>query len=289
MRATGTSWASSRRRTRRSRGTSPARTAAGRILSWRRPVSAPSAWRPAGAGALGSEGESVRLTGAVRAWATARQRRSATAGAQPRAPASGVRPTPPAGGRWPPAWRLHPDRMTPSSPAARTVPAMGAPAQAGSECSRSTTNRSSSTSPATSWRRHPASAGWAGRNPGEEALDAVTKLEPELVLMDVRMPGMDGIEAARRICENIPRSWWCSSPSRRAPPSRPRSRPRRRRAGPQTGVQPGDAPRGCGGPTGSRAPRKGRPGSSRRPRCRIRVQSESRACRRPPRSGRACS
>jgi two-component system invasion response regulator UvrY len=39
---------------------------------------------------------------------------------------------------------------------------------------------------------------------GEEALDAVGEFEPELVLLDVRMPGMDGIEAAHRICERYP-------------------------------------------------------------------------------------
>lgn len=34
---------------------------------------------------------------------------------------------------------------------------------------------------------------------GEEALEAVERLSPDLVLMDVRMPGMDGIEVARRL------------------------------------------------------------------------------------------
>jgi two-component system, NarL family, invasion response regulator UvrY len=34
---------------------------------------------------------------------------------------------------------------------------------------------------------------------GEEALRAVDRLAPELVLLDVRMPGIDGIEVARRL------------------------------------------------------------------------------------------
>ena len=34
---------------------------------------------------------------------------------------------------------------------------------------------------------------------GEEAMAAVERLRPELVLLDVRMPGCGGIEAARRI------------------------------------------------------------------------------------------
>lgn len=43
-----------------------------------------------------------------------------------------------------------------------------------------------------------------GATSGKEALDAVTELAPELVLLDVRMPGMDGIETAQRICERHP-------------------------------------------------------------------------------------
>jgi DNA-binding NarL/FixJ family response regulator len=34
---------------------------------------------------------------------------------------------------------------------------------------------------------------------GTEALSAVDQLEPDLVLLDVRMPDMDGVEAAKRI------------------------------------------------------------------------------------------
>jgi two-component system invasion response regulator UvrY len=34
---------------------------------------------------------------------------------------------------------------------------------------------------------------------GDEALRAVNRLTPQLVLLDVRMPGLDGIEVARRL------------------------------------------------------------------------------------------
>ena len=39
---------------------------------------------------------------------------------------------------------------------------------------------------------------------GEEALEAVAELAPQLVLLDVRMPGMDGIEVARRLRASHP-------------------------------------------------------------------------------------
>ncbi|MFE4331082.1 MULTISPECIES: response regulator [unclassified Streptomyces] len=39
---------------------------------------------------------------------------------------------------------------------------------------------------------------------GAEALDLVTELEPDLVLMDLRMPVMDGVTAIRRLSETAP-------------------------------------------------------------------------------------
>lgn len=39
---------------------------------------------------------------------------------------------------------------------------------------------------------------------GQEALELAEKLSPDLVLMDVRMPRLDGIEAARRLQDTLP-------------------------------------------------------------------------------------
>ena len=39
---------------------------------------------------------------------------------------------------------------------------------------------------------------------GEEALDAVERLKPEVVLMDVRLPGIDGVSAVKRIQASTP-------------------------------------------------------------------------------------
>jgi DNA-binding NarL/FixJ family response regulator len=39
---------------------------------------------------------------------------------------------------------------------------------------------------------------------GEQALEAAVRLAPQLVLMDIRMPGMGGFEASRRLIERHP-------------------------------------------------------------------------------------
>ena len=41
---------------------------------------------------------------------------------------------------------------------------------------------------------------------GEEALERVAELTPDLVLMDIKMPGITGVEAAQRISESAPQT-----------------------------------------------------------------------------------
>jgi two-component system, NarL family, invasion response regulator UvrY len=155
--------------------------------------------------------ESVRLTRAVRAWATARQRRTTAAGVQARLPVYRGAAYTPGGGRPPPELRrraaqwIHPDRMTLGARPARTVLWMGAPvpdvvgvlAVDDQSIFLDVARDVVVATPGFCWV--------GGAKSGEEALAAVTELEPELVLMDVRMPGLDGIEAARRIHDQHPK------------------------------------------------------------------------------------
>ena len=41
---------------------------------------------------------------------------------------------------------------------------------------------------------------------GEEGVAAAFRLRPDVVLLDVRLPDIDGYEAARRIAPHLPRS-----------------------------------------------------------------------------------
>ena len=48
---------------------------------------------------------------------------------------------------------------------------------------------------------------------GRALLEAASRLKPELILLDISMPGVTGIEAARQITYAIGQGWTCSAAS----------------------------------------------------------------------------
>jgi DNA-binding NarL/FixJ family response regulator len=44
------------------------------------------------------------------------------------------------------------------------------------------------------------------RSDGQEAIELAQALQPDLILMDIGLPKLDGIEAAKRISELVPKS-----------------------------------------------------------------------------------
>src|SRR5260370_7533489 len=65
---------------------------------------------------------------------------------------------------------------------------------------------------------------------GEEAITQAAELQPDIILMDLHMPGLNGIEATRRILQASPRIGTLALPTLQAdpslfPPMRSHSRP----------------------------------------------------------------
>ena len=53
---------------------------------------------------------------------------------------------------------------------------------------------------------------------GEQAVDLAQRLRPDVILMDVHMPVLDGFDAARLIMERVPTPIVMATARRRSPP-----------------------------------------------------------------------
>ncbi|CAN1605955.1 protein of unknown function [Pseudomonas mediterranea] len=47
---------------------------------------------------------------------------------------------------------------------------------------------------------------------GEEALALIDSHKPDIVLLDIRMPGLDGLQVAAKLCERESPPPWCFAP-----------------------------------------------------------------------------
>ena len=54
------------------------------------------------------------------------------------------------------------------------------------------------------WTPNPAWNAWGEATTGEEAVRLSTEVQPDVMLMDVQMPGMSGVEATRQIVSSSP-------------------------------------------------------------------------------------